>query len=123
MLFENGKQEAGPVEEFQRLGLMLFVAVPFLVLERGPEPPSLLFLICRPGRLYQEIFGVVLAGLPVNLLVNLVLKYAIVTGIILFLISTFMWFILRNIGSLCAPQTDVFSWWIKSHIPLKTQEQ
>ncbi|KAF2302420.1 hypothetical protein GH714_036264 [Hevea brasiliensis] len=79
MLFENGKQEAGPVEEFQRLGLMLFVAVPFLVLERGPELPSLLFLICRPGRLYQEIFGVVLAGLPVNLLVNLVLKYAIVT--------------------------------------------
>ncbi|CAL9009883.1 unnamed protein product [Prunus brigantina] len=41
-------------------------------------------------------FGVVLAGLLVNLLVNLGLKYAIITGIIIFIISTFMWSILRN---------------------------
>ncbi|KAA8533022.1 hypothetical protein F0562_032861 [Nyssa sinensis] len=29
MLFERAKEKAGPVEEFQWLGLMLFVAVPF----------------------------------------------------------------------------------------------
>ncbi|KAG5078929.1 hypothetical protein JHK86_002994 [Glycine max] len=29
MLFENAKEKAGPAEEFQWLGLMLFVAVPF----------------------------------------------------------------------------------------------
>ncbi|KHN28707.1 hypothetical protein glysoja_025441 [Glycine soja] len=54
-----------------------------------PVPFILLYL--------KKFFGVVFAGLLVNLLVNLGLKYAIITGIILFFVSTFMWSILRNL--------------------------
>ncbi|KAL0408657.1 UNVERIFIED_CONTAM: hypothetical protein Sradi_1800100 [Sesamum radiatum] len=35
MLFKRAKEKAGPVEEFQWLGLMLFVAVPFPGTELG----------------------------------------------------------------------------------------
>ncbi|OAY49943.1 uncharacterized protein LOC110614369 [Manihot esculenta] len=98
MLFENAKQKAGPVEEFQWLGLMLFVAVPFpgTGAWTGAIVASILDMPFWPA-VSANFFGVVLAGLLVNLLVNLGLKYAIVTGIILFLISTFMWSILGNI--------------------------
>ncbi|WOG81425.1 hypothetical protein DCAR_0100572 [Daucus carota subsp. sativus] len=41
-----------------------------------------------------HFFGVVLAGFLVNLLVNLGLKYDVLTGIALFIILTFMWIIL-----------------------------
>jgi len=41
--------------------------------------------------------GVILAGLLVNLLMNLGLKYAIVTGVFLFLVSTVMWNVLRSL--------------------------
>ncbi|KAK8567720.1 hypothetical protein V6N13_105678 [Hibiscus sabdariffa] len=98
MIFEQAKEKAGPVEEFQWLGLMLFVAVPFpgTGAWTGAIIASILDMPFWSG-VSANFFGVVLAGLLVNLLVNLGLKYAIVTGIILFFISTFMWSILRNI--------------------------
>uniref|UniRef100_A0A5B7B3Z1 Small multi-drug export protein n=1 Tax=Davidia involucrata TaxID=16924 RepID=A0A5B7B3Z1_DAVIN len=98
MLFERAKEKAGPVEEFQWLGLMLFVAVPFP--GTGAWTGAIIASILDMpfwSAVSANFFGVMLAGLLVNLLVNLGLKYAIVTGIILFIISTFMWSILRNL--------------------------
>lgn len=98
LLFEKAKEKAGPVEEFQWLGLMLFVAVPFpgTGAWTGAIVASILDMPFWSA-VSANFFGVVLAGLLVNLLVNLGLKYAIVTGIVLFFISTFMWSILRNL--------------------------
>lgn len=98
MLFKRAKEQAGPVEEFQWLGLMLFVAVPFpgTGAWTGAIIASILDMPFWPA-VSANFVGVVLAGLLVNLLVNLGLKYAIVTGIILFIISTFMWGFLRSL--------------------------
>ncbi|XP_027100559.1 uncharacterized protein [Coffea arabica] len=98
MLFERAKKKAGPVEEFQWLGLMLFVAVPFpgTGAWTGAIIASVLDMPFWSGFLANFV-GVVLAGLLVNLLVNLGLKYAVITGVILFFISTFMWSILRGL--------------------------
>ncbi|KAL3511177.1 hypothetical protein ACH5RR_030578 [Cinchona calisaya] len=98
MLFERAKKKAGPVEEFQWLGLMLFVAVPFpgTGAWTGAIIASVLDMPFWSG-FSANFVGVVLAGLLVNLLVNLGLKYAVITGIILFFISTFMWSILRRL--------------------------
>ncbi|KAL5553962.1 hypothetical protein UlMin_041363 [Ulmus minor] len=98
MLFEKAKRKAAPVEEFRWLGLMLFVAVPFpgTGAWTGAFIASILDMPFWSA-VSANFFGVVLAGLLVNLLVNLGLKYAVITGIILFFISTFMWSILRNI--------------------------
>ncbi|WCJ21787.1 hypothetical protein M5689_003913 [Euphorbia peplus] len=98
MLFENAKRKAGPVEEFQWLGLMLFVAVPFP--GTGAWTGAIIASILEMPfwqAVSANFFGVVLAALLVNLLVNLGLKYAVITGVILFLISTYMWSILRNV--------------------------
>lgn len=98
MLLESAKRKAGPVEEFQWLGLMLFVAVPFpgTGAWTGAVIASVLDMPFWDG-LTANFLGVVLAGLLVNLLVNLGLKYAFVAGILLFIISTFMWGILRGL--------------------------
>lgn len=98
ILFKNAKAKAGPVEEFQWLGLMLFVAVPFpgTGAWSGAIIASILDMPFWPA-VSANFFGVVFAGMLVNLLVNLGLKYAIITGIILFFVSTFMWTILRNL--------------------------
>lgn len=100
MLFQMAKEKAGPVEEFQWLGLMLFVAVPFpgTGAWTGAIIASVLDMPFWPA-VSANFFGVVLAGLLVNLLVNLGLKYAVITGIILFAVSTFMWSILRGLKS------------------------
>ncbi|XP_052173326.1 uncharacterized protein LOC127788763 [Diospyros lotus] len=98
LLLKKAKEKAGPVEEFQWLGLMLFVAVPFP--GTGAWTGAIIASILDMpfwSAFTANFCGVVLAGLLVNLLVNLGLKYAIVTGIILFTISTFMWSILRNV--------------------------
>ncbi|KAF7123542.1 hypothetical protein RHSIM_Rhsim12G0129700 [Rhododendron simsii] len=98
LLFEKAKEKAGPVEEFQWLGLMLFVAVPFP--GTGAWTGAIIASILDMpfwSAVSANFCGVVFAGLLVNLLVNLGLKYAIVTGIILFAVSTFMWRILRNL--------------------------
>ncbi|CAL0311958.1 unnamed protein product [Lupinus luteus] len=98
MLFEYAKKKAGPVEEFQWLGLMLFVAVPFP--GTGAWSGAIIASILDMpfwSAVSANFVGVVFAGLLVNLLVNLGLKYAIITGIILFFVSTFMWGILKNI--------------------------
>ncbi|XP_009360405.2 uncharacterized protein LOC103950879 [Pyrus x bretschneideri] len=98
LLFVRAKEKAGPVEEFQWLGLMLFVAVPFP--GTGAWTGAIIASILDMpfwSAVSANFFGVVLAGLLVNLLVNLGLKYAVVTGIVLFFISTFMWSILRNL--------------------------
>ncbi|KAK4741367.1 hypothetical protein SAY87_024955 [Trapa incisa] len=98
ILFKSAKEKAGPVEEFQWLGLMLFVAVPFpgTGAWTGAIIASILDMPFWPA-VTANFFGVVIAGLLVNLLVNLGLKYAILTGIALFFISTFMWSILRSL--------------------------
>lgn len=98
MLFQRAKAQAGPVEEFQWLGLMLFVAVPFpgTGAWTGAIIASVLDMPFLPA-VTANFCGVILAGLLVNLLVNLGLKYAIVAGAILFVISTFMWSILRSL--------------------------
>ena len=98
MLFKRAKEKAGPVEEFQWLGLMLFVAVPFP--GTGAWTGAFIASILEMpfwSAVTANFVGVVLAGLLVNLLVNVGLKYAIVTGVILFFISTFMWSLLRNL--------------------------
>ncbi|KAI4328377.1 hypothetical protein L6164_020734 [Bauhinia variegata] len=97
MLFESAKKKAGPVEEFQWLGLMLFVAVPFpgTGAWTGAIIASILDMPFWPA-VSANFFGVVFAGLLVHLLVNLGLKYAIITGIFLFFVSTFMWSFLRS---------------------------
>ncbi|CAJ2647812.1 unnamed protein product [Trifolium pratense] len=98
ILFKNAKDKAGPVEEFQWLGLMLFVAVPFP--GTGAWSGAIIASILEMpfwAAVSANFFGVVFAGLLVNLIVNLGMKYAIITGIILFFVSTFMWTILRNL--------------------------
>ncbi|KAL3337009.1 hypothetical protein AABB24_029599 [Solanum stoloniferum] len=100
LLFERAKDKAGPVKEFQWLGLMLFVAVPFP--GTGAWTGAIIASVLDMpfwSAVSANFVGVVLAGLLVNLLVNLGLKYAIITGIILFIISTFMWSILRSLKS------------------------
>ncbi|XP_057810894.1 uncharacterized protein LOC131025242 [Salvia miltiorrhiza] len=98
MLFTRAKEKAGPVEEFQWLGLMLFVAVPFpgTGAWTGAIIASVLDMPFWPA-VTANFVGVVLAGLLVNLLVNLGLRYAVATGAILFVVSTFMWSFLRGL--------------------------
>lgn len=98
LLFERARRKAAPVEEFQWLGLMLFVAVPF----PGTGAWTGAFIASVLGMPFWSGFtanfvGVVLAGLLVNLLMNLGLKYAIVTGVVLFFVSTVMWSVLRSL--------------------------
>lgn len=100
MLFKRAKEKAGPVEEFQWLGLMLFVAVPFP--GTGAWTGAIIASVLDMpfwSALSANFFGVVSAGLLVNLLVNLGFKYAIITGLLLFLVSTFMWSLLRNLSN------------------------
>jgi uncharacterized membrane protein len=98
LLFERARRKAAPVEEFQWLGLMLFVAVPFpgTGAWTGAIIASVLGMPFWSG-LSANFVGVVLAGLLVNLLMNLGLKYAIVTGVLLFFVSTVMWGVLRSV--------------------------
>jgi uncharacterized membrane protein len=98
LLFERARRKAAPVEEFQWLGLMLFVAVPFpgTAAWSGAIVASVLGLPFWSG-FSANFVGVVLAGLLVNLLMNLGLKYAIVTGIVLLFVSSVMWGVLRSI--------------------------
>ncbi|BAF13499.1 uncharacterized LOC4334451 [Oryza sativa Japonica Group] len=98
LLFERARQKAAPVEEFQWLGLMLFVAVPFpgTGAWTGAIISSVLGMPFWSG-FSANFVGVVLAGLLVNLLMNLGLKYAIITGLVLFFLSTVMWGVLRSL--------------------------
>lgn len=100
LLFERARRKAAPVEEFQWLGLMLFVAVPFpgTGAWTGAIIASVLGMPFWSG-FSANFMGVVLAGLLVNLLMNLGLKYAIITGIALFFVSTVMWTVLRSLKS------------------------
>lgn len=95
-LFESTKRKSGPIQEFEWLGLMLFVAVPFpgTGAWTGAMAASVLGMPFWEA-MSANFFGVVMAGLLVNLLVNLGLKYASLVGIALFLVSTFMWSFLR----------------------------
>ncbi|KAJ0667172.1 putative small multi-drug export [Helianthus annuus] len=96
LLFEKAKRKAGPIEEFQWLGLMLFVAVPFpgTGAWTGAFIASILDIPFWSG-VSANFFGVVLAGLLVNMLVNIGLKYAIVACIVMFIASGCMWSVLR----------------------------
>uniref|UniRef100_J3LTS7 Small multi-drug export protein n=2 Tax=Oryza brachyantha TaxID=4533 RepID=J3LTS7_ORYBR len=98
LLFERARRKAAPVEEFQWLGLMLFVAVPFpgTGAWTGAIISSVLGMPFWSG-FSANFVGVVLAGLLVNLLMNLGLKYAVITGLVLFFLSTVMWGVLRSL--------------------------
>ncbi|CAN6303161.1 unnamed protein product [Urochloa humidicola] len=98
LLFERARRKAAPVEEFQWLGLMLFVAVPFpgTGAWTGAIIASVLGMPFWSGFLANFV-GVILASLLVNLLMNLGLKYAIITGVFLFTVSTVMWRVLRSL--------------------------
>ncbi|KAL5218354.1 hypothetical protein ABZP36_019038 [Zizania latifolia] len=98
LLFERARRKAAPVEEFQWLGLMLFVAVPFpgTGAWTGAIISSVLGMPFWSG-FSANFVGVVLAGLLVNLLMNLGLNYAIITGLVLFFVSTVMWGALRSL--------------------------
>ncbi|KAL2904396.1 Glycerol-3-phosphate acyltransferase [Bienertia sinuspersici] len=98
MLFERAKEKAGPVEEFQWLGLMLFVAVPFP--GTGAWSGAIIASVLDIpfwSAVSANFFGVLIAGLLVNLLVNLGLKYAVLTAVLLFFVSMFMWSVLRSL--------------------------
>ncbi|CAA7043826.1 unnamed protein product [Microthlaspi erraticum] len=104
ILFKRAKEKAGPVEEFQWLGLMLFVAVPFP--GTGAWTGAIIASILDMpfwSAVSSNFCGVVLAGLLVNLLVNLGLKQAIAAGVALFFVSTVMWSVLRNIKKSIRP--------------------
>lgn len=107
ILFKRAKEKAWPVEEFQRLGLMLFVAVPFP--GTGAWTGAIIASILEMpfwSAVSSNLCGVVLAGL----LVNLGLKQAIVAGIALFFVSTFMWSVLRNIRKSIKPSLPWISY-------------
>lgn len=97
-LIEITRKKAGPIEEFQWLGLMLFVAVPFpgTGAWSGAIAATILDMPFWEA-VSANFFGVVFAGLLVNLLVNLGIKYAVIVGAILFFVSTVMWSFLRHI--------------------------
>ncbi|KAJ0240442.1 putative transport protein [Hirschfeldia incana] len=104
ILLKRAKEKAGPVEEFQWLGLMLFVAVPFP--GTGAWTGAIIASILDMpfwSAVSANFCGVVLAGLLVNLLVNFGLKEAVVAGIVLFFVSTFMWSVLRNVRKSIRP--------------------
>ncbi|RRT38033.1 hypothetical protein B296_00038806 [Ensete ventricosum] len=97
LLFERAREKAGPVEEFQWLGLMLFVAVPFP--GTGAWTGAIIASILDMpfwSAFSANFVGVVLAGLLVHLLVNLGLKYAVLTGLVMFFASTVIWSVLRS---------------------------
>eukprot|EP00249_Psilotum_nudum_P007320 c20470_g1_i1 orf=411-1436(-) len=96
-LFEATRKKAGPIQEFEWLGLMLFVAVPFpgTGAWTGAMAASVLGMPFWDA-MSANFFGVIIAGLLVNLLVNLGLRYAVIVGVALFIASTFMWGILRR---------------------------
>lgn len=97
-LIEITRKKAGPIEEFQWLGLMLFVAVPFpgTGAWSGAIAATILDMPFWKA-VSANFFGVVFAGLLVNLLVNLGIKYAVIVGAILFFVSTVMWSFLRYV--------------------------
>ncbi|OAE29864.1 hypothetical protein AXG93_773s1020 [Marchantia polymorpha subsp. ruderalis] len=97
-VFERTRKKGGVIEEFEWLGLMLFVAVPF----PGTGAWTGAILAAILGMPFWEamtanFFGVVLAGLLVNIVVTVGGKAALGVGAVLFAISTFMWTVLRMI--------------------------
>eukprot|EP00897_Mesotaenium_endlicherianum_P006040 jgi/Mesen1/5464/ME000273S04695 len=95
-LFEHTRKKAGPIEEFRWLGLMLFVAVP-LPGTGAWSGAIAAYILGLPfwDAFWANFFGVVVAGLIMNMLCMLGLKYAVVAGVVLFLVSTFVWSFLR----------------------------
>jgi uncharacterized membrane protein len=95
-IFESTRQKAGPIQEFQWLGLMLFVAVPFpgTGAWSGGMAASILGMNFWDA-MSANFVGVLLAGILVNILVTVGTREAVFMGIAMFVISTFMWRILR----------------------------
>ena len=96
LVIDRAKEKAAPVQEFQWLGLTLFVAVPFP--GTGAWSGAIIAAVLGMefwSAISANFLGVVFAGLLVNLLVNVGLKLAVATGVVLFLVSTFMWSVLR----------------------------
>ena len=79
---------------------MLFVAVPFLGIGAWVGP-IITLVLDMPfwSAISVNFFGIVLASLLVNLLVNFNLKHAIIVGVVLFIVSSFTWSVLRSLRS------------------------
>jgi uncharacterized membrane protein len=95
-ILTSTRQKAEPIQEFQWLGLMLFVAVPFpgTGAWTGAFAASILGFTFWDA-ISANFVGVLLAGVLVNLVVSVGLREALFVGIGLFTLSTFMWRILR----------------------------
>ncbi|CAM6045488.1 unnamed protein product [Sphagnum compactum] len=95
-IFKSTRQKAGPIQEFQWLGLMLFVAVPFpgTGAWSGGMAASILGMNFWDA-MSANFVGVLLAGILVNILVSVGTREAVFMGIAMFTMSTFMWRILR----------------------------
>jgi uncharacterized membrane protein len=107
-IITNTRRKAEPIEEFKWIGLMLFVAVPF----PGTGAWTGAFAASILGMAFWEsisanFVGVLLAGVLVNLVVSVGIREAIIVGIALFLVSMFMWRILRFVNQKKA--SDVWS--------------
>ncbi|CAM6094819.1 unnamed protein product [Calypogeia fissa] len=90
------RKQAGPIEEFEWLGLMLFVAVPLpgTGAWSGAIAASILGMPFWDA-VTANLGGVILAGLLVTLLVTVGTKEAVIVGIILFVTSCCVWSVLR----------------------------
>lgn len=106
-LFERTRKKAGPIEEFKWLGLMLFVAVPFP--GTGAWTGAIAaYVLGMPfwNAIWANFFGVVIAGILVNLLVSLGLRSALIVGALLFIASTCLWSLLRSIRNQTGEQEN-----------------
>ncbi|XP_024360850.1 uncharacterized protein [Physcomitrium patens] len=96
IIVTNTRRKAEPIKEFKWLGLMLFVAVPF----PGTGAWTGAFAASILGMSFWEnisanFVGVLLAGVLVNLVVSVGIREALFVGFALFILSIFMWRILR----------------------------
>lgn len=95
-LFENTHKKSGPIKEFKWLGLMLFVAVPLP--GTGAWSGAIgAYILGMPfwRAVSANLVGVILACCIVNMLCRIGLMYAVMFGVVLFLVSTFLWSFLR----------------------------
>lgn len=95
-IFHMTRKKAGPIAEFKWLGLMLFVAVP-LPGTGAWSGAIAAFILEMPfwSAFSANFVGVALAGIIMNIVCQLGLRSAVGFGLVLFLVSTFIWSFLR----------------------------
>lgn len=95
---DRTRKKAAPIEEFEWLGLCLFVAVPLpgTGAWTGAIAASILGMPLLDA-VTANFFGVVLAGLLVTLLVRVGTREAVLVGLAMIISSCFVWSVLRLI--------------------------